>query len=94
MPSTARKKQKTYHAKRAAGICGWYGCDKLAPCGIDASTLKVDLAKLGGGILPPIDPPVPPTPTPPVPVPPPYPPPTFTVQLPHIVAGTYTRTGG
>lgn len=41
----------------------WYGSDKLAPCGVDADTLKTDLDKLSGG-LPPVDPP---SPTPPVP---------------------------
>ncbi len=49
----------------------WYGSDKLAPCGVDASTLAADLAKLGGGVIPPIpDPnPTPPDPVPPAPVP-------------------------
>lgn len=49
----------------------WYGSDKLAPCGVNAVQLASDLALLGGGTIPPIDPtPVPPTPpTPPVPTP-------------------------
>lgn len=52
----------------------WYGADNLAPCGVDAATLKADLIKLGGGIIPPIPDPVPPTPpTPPVPPVPPTP---------------------
>ncbi len=56
----------------------WYGNDQLAPCGIDATTLRVDLTKLGSGIIPSIDPTPTPTPTPPipptpVPVPPPIP---------------------
>jgi hypothetical protein len=43
----------------------WYGSDKLAPCGLDVATLQADLAKLGGGVIPSIDPPAPvPTPTP------------------------------
>ncbi len=33
----------------------WYGSDKLAPHGVDAATLKADLAKLGGGTVPPIE---------------------------------------
>jgi hypothetical protein len=55
----------------------WYGNDKMAPCGFDAKTLADDLAKLGGGVIPPLDPPVPvpPVPVPPAPVPvPPVPP--------------------
>jgi hypothetical protein len=51
----------------------WYAADHVAPSGIDVITLTDDLAKLGAGTIPPIDPtpdPVPtPTPTPtPVPV--------------------------
>lgn len=54
----------------------WYGSDKLSPCGVDAAKLAADLAILGGGTIPPIDPtPVPPpVPVPvPVPTPPPVP---------------------
>jgi hypothetical protein len=55
----------------------WYNNDKMAPSGINAAALKADLAKLGSGIIPPIDPgPVPPVPPdPPVPPVPPIPPP-------------------
>jgi hypothetical protein len=35
----------------------WYGKDNLAPNGIDAARLKDDLAKLGQGVIPTIDPP-------------------------------------
>lgn len=48
----------------------WYGSDKLAPSGIDATTLKADLALIAGGQVPPLPPVVPPTPpTPPNPKP-------------------------
>jgi len=71
----------------------WYGKDNLAPCGIDANTLRKDLIAIGGGQIPPIDPtpppvPVPPTPVPPVPVPPVPLPPT-PVAFPNYV-GTVT----
>lgn len=69
----------------------WYGNDKLAPCGIDATTLAADLAKIGGGTIPPIDPVPPPVPVPvpPVPVPPvPAPADTVGLRIPHdLVAG-------
>lgn len=44
----------------------WYGSAKLAPCGVDAADLAADLAKIGGGSIPPIvvGPVVPPTPIP------------------------------
>lgn len=48
----------------------WWGGDKLAPCGFDATTLQRDVAIIAGGGVPPIDPVVPPTPTPPIPIPP------------------------
>lgn len=48
----------------------WYNADKLAPSGIDAATLKADLAKITGGVVPDNNPPVPPVP----PVPPTPPP--------------------
>jgi hypothetical protein len=47
----------------------WYGNDRLAPSGVDANTLRDDLAKLGGGTIPPINPTPVPTPEP-APVPP------------------------
>jgi hypothetical protein len=37
----------------------WYGSDKLAPSGVDVATLRADLQKVGGGTVPPIDPPLP-----------------------------------
>lgn len=50
----------------------WYGADKVAGHGIDVARLKADLEQLGGGVLPDIDPVVPPAPVvPPTPVPPP-----------------------
>ncbi len=50
----------------------WYGKDGLAPSGIDVATLKADLDKLAGGVIPDVGPtPVPPIPIPPTPVPPP-----------------------
>lgn len=54
----------------------WYGSDRLAPNGIDATTLKNDLDKLGSGTLPDIEPTPPPAPVPPPspPLPPPLPP--------------------
>lgn len=63
----------------------WYGNDKLAPCGLDAVTLKADLDMLGGGTVPPLPDPVPPV-TPPV-VPPVVPPVT-----PPVVPPTPTPT--
>lgn len=36
----------------------WYGNDNLAPCGVDTTTLRADLEKLGGGSIPPLTPPV------------------------------------
>lgn len=47
----------------------WYSKANVSPCGVDLSTLQADLAKLGSGTIPPIDP----TPVPPV-VPPVVPP--------------------
>lgn len=35
----------------------WYGLDGIAPSHIDLATLQADLAALGGGNIPPIDPP-------------------------------------
>lgn len=51
----------------------WYNSDRLSPAGVDVAQLRLDLAKLGGGTIPPIDPP--PAPPVPPPVPPPTPPP-------------------
>lgn len=49
----------------------WYGSDLLAPNGIDATTLKADMVKLGAGELPDPGPaPIPPGPTPVPPIPP------------------------
>jgi hypothetical protein len=49
----------------------WYGNDKLAPSGVNADMLAADLAKLGAGTIPPLDPtPVPPPSPGPQPVPP------------------------
>lgn len=65
----------------------WYNDDQLAPNGIDVATLKADLAKLGGGVIPDIDPPTPPGPPPPPPPPPPSPPPPpnqqFNINVPQ-----------
>ena len=54
----------------------WYANNKLAPSGVDAEMLAADLAKLGGGSIPPIGPtPVPPpSPGPEPPSPPQNPP--------------------
>ncbi len=56
----------------------WYGADNLAVNGIDVTTLKDDLAKLGGGVIPDPGPgpgpiPIPPGPTPVPPGPTPTP---------------------
>lgn len=40
----------------------WYNNDKLAPNGIDVTKLKTDLQSVGGGAVPPINDPTPPTP--------------------------------
>lgn len=47
----------------------WYNSDQLAPNGVDVATLKADLAKIGGGQIPPVDPTPTPPPTPPTPGP-------------------------
>lgn len=76
----------------------WYGSDKLAPCGVNSDSLRSDLALIGGGTTPPIDPtppvPVPPTPVPPIPVPPtPVPPvPVPPAPNPPIVFPNYVGT--
>jgi len=62
----------------------WYGNDKLAPCGVDAAALAADLAALGGGLIPPIDP----TPVPVVPPVVPPPPPTPVPQVAHVPGQT------
>lgn len=49
----------------------WYNSDRIAPCGFNATKLLADLQKLGGGVMPDLDPPTPP----PGPTPPPTPPP-------------------
>lgn len=45
----------------------WYGTDRVAPSGVNVDGLKVDLDKLGKGIIPPlpdvVDPPTPPNPS-------------------------------
>lgn len=61
----------------------WYNSDKLAPNGIDVTTLQVDLAKLGSGTIPEIDP----TPIPPPPPIDPPPAPSGTIPMP--VSGSY-----
>jgi hypothetical protein len=75
----------------------WTGNDKLAPCGVDASTLAADLAKLGGGVIPdvgPVDPP-PEPPEPPTPPEPPVPPaPEPIPPPPWAVTGTVTIPSG
>lgn len=38
----------------------WYASARVAPCGIDADTLRADLAKLGGGVIPDVGPVTPP----------------------------------
>lgn len=62
----------------------WYGSDKLAINGVDAATLAADLSAIGGGTIPPIDPPTPVPPVPPVPVPP-TPGQTVTIHIPEQV---------
>lgn len=57
----------------------WYASNNVAPCGVDAATLKADLAKLGGGEIPPV--PDGPNPPPPPPPPPPVNPPLFSVTV-------------
>lgn len=42
----------------------WYNSDMIAPTGLDAKRLREDLAKIGNGIIPDIQPPPPPVPTP------------------------------
>lgn len=73
----------------------WYGSDKLAPCGVDAVTLKTDLDALGGGTIPPVTPPVPPIP---VPVPPTPEPPlvgdvTLTAAEVKVLQGVFAKLG-
>lgn len=65
----------------------WYGSDQRASAaGIDVAKLRADLAKIGGGVIPDVDP-VPPGPVPPGPVPPTPPAPpvptTFSVSIPQ-----------
>ena len=43
----------------------WYAVASKSPYGIAADDLKADLAKLGGGTIPPLGPPTPPPPPPP-----------------------------
>jgi len=70
----------------------WYNKDNLAPNGVNVQSLKDDLAKLGNGNIPPLDPtppvppvpPGPPKPPPGPPVPPPVPGGTFTITLPAV----------
>ncbi len=65
----------------------WYGSDKLAPNGINATDLKADLALIASGQIPPLPDPNPPVPVPPVPVPPvPVPP----VPVPPVPGAGYT----
>lgn len=65
----------------------WYANNKLAPSGVDADMLAADLAKLGGGTIPPIDP----APIPPGPGPQPVPP-SPAPQSPPDYAGTISGT--
>jgi hypothetical protein len=65
----------------------WYSNEKLAPCGVDADALRADLAALGSGTIPPIDP----TPVPVVPPTPPAPAPLSAVAAGKI---TFTVPGG
>ena len=58
---TSRRWTSEYYAMLAPL---WYGSDMIAPCGLDAETLKADLAKVDVGIIPDIEPPPPPVPTP------------------------------
>jgi hypothetical protein len=60
----------------------WYGPDKLAPSGVDADRLRADLAKLGGGEVPDVAPPVSPPPVPPSPPTPPAPTSPDTIRIP------------
>lgn len=52
----------------------WYGNDKMSPVGLDATTLKADLALIAGGTIPPLPGPAPGPPNPPQPPAPPVPP--------------------
>lgn len=47
----------------------WYGSDKMSPVGLDATTLKADLALIAGGTIPPLPGPAPGPPNPPNPTP-------------------------
>lgn len=73
----------------------WTSNANLAPNGVDAATLAADLAKLGGGTIPPIDPTPIPGPTPVPPGPAAFPnysgTATLTTHLPFL--GTVTLTG-
>ncbi len=42
----------------------WYGSDRLAPCGVNAAMLAADLIKLGGNVVPDLEPPAPQPPIP------------------------------
>lgn len=74
----------------------WTGADRIAPSGVNYDQLKVDLAYLSNGDLPPLPPPTPTPPplppSPPVPVPPPTPlppvPPPPPAPLPPVLTGT------
>lgn len=48
----------------------WYGEDRMSPSGVHLDELLADLAKIGGGGIPPLPEPPGPAPVPPVPVPP------------------------
>jgi hypothetical protein len=66
----------------------WYGNDRLAPSGVDADTLRNDLAKLGGGTIPPITPtPVPPPGPAPAPPAPTNPPPNYAGSIQGTMIG-------
>jgi hypothetical protein len=68
----------------------WYSKDNIAPSGLDVTTLKTDLEKLGNGTIPPIDPnPGPnPGPTPnPTPTPTPTGAPTLAQAIAAVVKG-------
>ncbi len=68
--------KRIFEETYAALARDWYGNDQLAPCGVNAETLKADLIKLGGGMIPPLPDPGPPGPPPPPPPPPVHLPPT------------------
>jgi hypothetical protein len=70
----------------------WYAAAQRAPNLIDAAALRADLAKLGGGTIPDIDPgPAPPAPPEPPPGPGPVPPPAPAALFPLIFPQTVRK---